>query len=58
MASKIPCHSLELKLLYGLVSCLVGLEERPYPGRVRISVRCDSDNKNLIFVRSRILVDI
>ena len=57
MTSKILCHSLELELLHGFVSCLVQ-RRKPYPGRVLISLWCDYYNKNLHFLRFRILADI
>ena len=37
---------------------MFGLKERPYSGRELNSFWCDSDNKNLIFLRFSILVDI
>ena len=37
------------------MSCLT---ERPYPAHVLICFWCDSDNKNLDFLRFRILGDI
>ena len=53
MAAKILCRTLELEPLPGF-----GLTERPYPARVLICFWWDSNNKTLIFLRFRILVDI
>ena len=35
-----------------------GSKEEPYPDHVLISFWCDYDNKNLYFLRFRILADI
>ena len=40
------------------ICIMLGSKEEPYPGRVLISFWCDYDNKNLYFLRFRILADI